>query len=332
MADEKTGNAGGNRALQFVLLFAMLILLPGMQGAFFGWLYFLVPTAVLFSMYRWQHGFQLVLAGLAIATVISALIGTWGTIVLAGMLIPTGYMLARSALQHDGPALSGLKGSLALLFCCLLLIAGQTVFSGINPINAFLGSLDQDIEAALASYRQSESFAPDTMALLEQSFFQMKTVLPKVLPSLFFSMALFISWLAMLTGNRLIRRLTGYQPWVEHTNWQLPDRLVWLFIGAALLSLLPFGPTRLIGINLLIGLSLIYVLQGFSILSFFLHKWRTPLLLRFFVYGMMLFQSFGAMLLLAVGLADVWFNMRRLSNSDLPPPDHHDDPNTNKNA
>lgn len=325
MTDDKTGNVGGNRALQFVLLFALLILLPGTQGVLFGWLYFMVPTAVLFAMYRWEHGFRLVLAGLLIAAVVGGLIGAWGSIVLAGILIPTGYFLARSALQNDGPALSGLKGTGALLFCCLLLIVGQTVFTGVNPISGFLDSLDHDIEAALASYRQSEAFAPDTMVLLEQSFYQMKTVLPKILPSLFFSMALFVSWLAMLTGNRLIRRLTGYQPWEEHTNWQLPDRLVWLFIGAAVLSLLPLGTIRLIGINLLIALSLVYVLQGFSILSFFLHKWRTPLLLRFFVYGMMLFQSFGAMLLLGVGLADVWFDMRRLDKIE-PPPEQDDTP------
>jgi uncharacterized protein YybS (DUF2232 family) len=319
--DQESGPIGNNRAVQFVLLFALLILLPGLQGAFFGWLYFMLPTAVLFAMYRWEHGFRLVLAGLFIAAVIGGLIGAWGTIVLAGLLIPTGYTLANSALQHDSPAMSGLKGTVALLSCCLLLIAGQTLFSGVNPISAFLGSLDHDIEAALASYRQSEAFAPDTMALLEQSFYQMKTVLPNILPSLFASMAVFVSWLAMLTGNRLIRRLTGYQPWEEHTIWHLPDRLVWLFIGAAVLSLLPLGTIRLVGINLLILLSLVYVLQGFSILAFFLHKWKTPLLLRFFVYGMMLFQSFGAMLLLGVGLADVWFDMRRLGKSAPPPED-----------
>ncbi len=315
-----------NRKLQFSLLFALIMLLPGVQGALFGWLYFFVPTAVLFAMYRWQHGFRLVLAGTIVAVIIGILIGTLTAVMLAAALIPTGYMLAHSALQNDSPTLSGLKGSLALIVFSLFLVAGQSLFFGNNLIAAFLNALEHDVETALALYRQSDSFAPETMLLLEQSLQQMKTILPKVLPSLICSMALFITWFAMLTGNRLTRRLTDYQPWVDHIRWQLPDRLVWLFIAAALLVMLPISGSRLIGINLLIVLSLIYIFQGFAILAFFLHKWRTPLLLRFFIYGMMLFQSIGTILLLTVGLADVWFDMRRLKHDDQPLPDDQEQP------
>ncbi len=324
--DENSGGTGKTRALQFLVLFALMVLLPGMLGSVFVWLYMMLPIAVLYSMYRWQYGFRLVLGGLAGAGVISVITGSLGSLIIACLLVPGGYILANSALQADTPARSGLKGTVALITCCLLLFGGQTLLYDSNPVSVLLDSLDHDVEEAIDYYRQSDSFTPDTLAVLEQSFVQMKAVVPKIIPALLASLALFVTWTTMIAGNRVVKRLTGYQPWPEHTTWKLPDRLVWLFIAATVAALLPLGIIRLIGINLLIMLSLVYVFQGFSVLSFFLHKWNTPLALRFFIYGMMLFQSFGTMLLLAGGLADVWFDMRRLRTAAQPPTDSQDPP------
>lgn len=305
-------STAGSRSFIYIILFALLLLLPTVQMGLFGWLCFSIPTVALFYLYRWRYGLRFILAGTVLAVAVGFFISAFAMVVFGAALIPLGYSLAQSGFRSDSPSLSGLKGAIVLGSCWILLLTIQTALTGVNPITDFLQTLDHDIEQALSYYRQNESVAPDTMALLEQSFFQMKTVFPKILPSMMVCLVLLIVWSTMLLGNRLIVRFTGYRAWPDHQSWKLPDKFIWLLIGAALVAMVPISTLRLTGINVLICLSLIYLFQGFSVLSFFMHKWNVPPLLRFFLYAMMLFQSFGTALLLLAGIGDVWLDLRKL--------------------
>jgi uncharacterized protein YybS (DUF2232 family) len=245
-------------------------------------------------------------------------------VIFTTALIPAGYSLAQSGFRSDSAPLSGFKAVIILVSCWLLLLSMQTALSGVNPITEFLGSLDSDIERTLGYYRQSESVAPETLAILEESFFQMKTILPNILPSIMVSLALLIIWSSMLLGNKLVLKFTGYRPWPDQQTWRLPDKLIWLFIGGAIITLLPVAPIRIFGSNVLICMGLIYLFQGFAVLSFFLHKWNVPQVVRFLLYAMMLFQSFGTVLLMIIGIGEVWFDLRRLKKK---PEDHQNTPN-----
>jgi len=312
VSPDADGKTTGSTAAISTLLFALVLLVPSVHIGLFGWFYFMVPALVLFYLYRWRHGLNFVLGGLFLAAAGSLFISSLEVVLFGAALIPAGYSLAQSGFGSESPARSGFKGSIVLLCCWLLFFSLETLLTGINPISEFISTLDQDIARTLEYYRQSASVAPETLAILEESFFQMKTVLPKIMISLMISLALIIVWSTMILGNRLVLKFTGYRPWPDHQRWVLPDRLIWLFIGAALITLLPVASIRVFGSNLLICLSLIYLFQGFSVLSFFLHKWQVPKFLRYVIYAMMLFQSFGTLLLLIAGISEVWFDLRRL--------------------
>ncbi len=49
---------------------------------------------------------------------------------------------------------------------------------------------------------------------------------------------------------------------------------------------------------------------------FFLDKWNVPIVFRSFFYVMIVFQSFGTALLLVAGIADIWFDFRKLHKED----------------
>jgi uncharacterized protein YybS (DUF2232 family) len=317
VSGENESGTGGIRAFQHILLFSLILILPGMQGALFGWMHFIVPLTVFFYVYKWENGFSFIVLGSVIATIASIVLGSFEIMIFSAALIPAGYTLAHSAFQSNSPSFSGFKASVILVTCWIVLLIGETIVTGVNPVSDFLGSLDSNIEQTLLYYRQSEAMAPETLELLEQSFFQMKTALPKVSAAILLSLALAIIWFTMLVGNRIVLKFAGYRPWADHKTWLLPDKLIWLLIAAAVVSMLPLGMIRIIGLNVLIVLSLIYFFQGFSIFVFFLHKWGVPLFLRFMLYGMMLFQSFGTVLLLVVGIGDVWLDLRRLKQKKL---------------
>ena len=258
-----------------MVLFGFLLSLPGLQFSFFGLVYCIIPSVVMFYIYKWEQGKKYILAGLALATVISFFTKSFGLLLFTATFIPPGIALAEAAFRSSSPAGSGLKGTIALVGSWLLLLAGFIGVTGINPISEFLASVNQGIEEAIVYYRHSDTIAPDTVALIEASFYQMKVVLPKILPSLIVGFALLTVWFTMLTCNNIIKKFTGYQPWLNQHYWQLPEKLIWVLIGSALLSMLPIsGIQRLIGINILIVFSFIYFFQGFSIFSFLMEKWN----------------------------------------------------------
>jgi uncharacterized protein YybS (DUF2232 family) len=299
------------------VLFGILLILPGLQVSLLGLIYCIIPLVVLFYLYKWEQGKKYVMAGLALAAAVSFFTQSFGVLLFTATFIPPGIALAESAFRSSTPAGSGLKGTIALIGSWLLLLAGFIVATGINPISEFLSSVNQGIEEAIVYYRQSDTMAPDTVALIEASFFQMKVVLPKILPSIIIGFALLTVWFTMLAGNNVIKKFTGYQPWIHQHYWQLPEKLIWILIGSALISMMPIsGVPRQIGANILIVFSFLYFFQGFSIFSFFMEKWKLPLVMRFFLYGMVLLQQFGTILLLVIGVGDVWFDLRRLKIKD----------------
>ncbi len=312
VSSDAEGRTNGSSAAISIIFFALVLLLPSVHIGLFGWFYFMIPALVLFYLYRWRHGLSFVAAGLLLGAAGSLFVSSLEIVLFGAVLIPAGYSLAQSGFGSESPVRSGFKASIVLLCCWLLFFSLETLLTGVNPFADFISTLDQDIARTLEYYRQSDAVAPETLAILEESFFQMKTVLPKIMVSLMISLALIIIWTTMILGNRLVLKFTGYRPWPDQQRWVLPDRLIWLFIGAALVTLLPLSSIRVIGSNLLICLSLIYLFQGFSVLSFFLHRWQVPKFLRYVIYAMMLFQSFGTLLLLIAGISEVWFDLRRL--------------------
>ncbi len=93
---------------------------------------------------------------------------------------------------------------------------------------------------------------------------------------------------------------------------KLPYALVFLMIAAMGLSLYPV--TRIWGINLLICMSIIYLIQGTAVLSFawgdFFSKAR---LLRTFLI-MAIILNYPILILIAlIGLLDVWFDFRKIT-------------------
>jgi uncharacterized protein YybS (DUF2232 family) len=260
-------------------------------------------------------GNRMILTGAALALFAGFVFARYEPILMSLSMVPSGYAIAQSALRHESPARTGLKGVIVLGSCWLLLLGTFTAIMDVNPYTVFLGALDKGIAEALDVYRQSESINTDTLLVLESSLSQMKTILPLIMPSILTGVMLLTIWFAMAAGSRVAFVLTGKSPWQQYRYWRLPDRLVWLMISAALVALIPAGLLKVGGINALVVGGLVYWFQGLAVFSFFLHKWNLPILLRAFLYVMVVFQSFGTVILVGTGLADVWLDFRKIRPS-----------------
>ncbi|MFV0438513.1 MAG: DUF2232 domain-containing protein [Desulfopila sp.] len=311
--DQSTPRPGIQQIFTTIFLVFLALTLPGADWSLFGWLHALLPLGVfaLLAHYGVTVGGKFVLAGLIMAVVVGVVVPPLSIPLFALSMVPVGYVLAISGSAADSPVRAGTKGIVTLLVSWLLLIGAAGVFTGHSPYSAFTMTLNSAIDETLGYYRTSGSLAPDAMMMLETTLQQMRIVLPIILPSLIAGSAVFVVWLTMVAGNRLAARLYSRTIWPLFRYWQLPDRLIWLAIGCAVPAVIP-GVARYMAINLLIVLSAIYCLQGLAICVFFLNKWKAPPLFRSFIYVMIIFQSFGTLVLLIAGVADVWLDLRKL--------------------
>jgi uncharacterized protein YybS (DUF2232 family) len=301
-----------------IFIVAGVFLLPGLHIAVFGWLYGLVPLLVFYYLSRFGRnaGGKYILYGVIVALLVGTFLQITSQILLAMTLVPTGFILARSVVQKEAPPLAGLKG-FAVLSISWFLVAGMVVVTeGSHPYSMLLLSINQGMDEALKLYRENEKPSAESLYLVTQTFSQIKERLSQLMPAILTSIALFTVWLTMVLGNRLLSKNSEQGPWPEYQYWQLPDKLIWSGIAAAVLALLPWPMPRTIGFNLLLIASVIYCFQGLSIVLFFLNKWKAPLYIRSLLYVIIVFQSLGTLFLSVIGLADVWFDFRHRSSQD----------------
>ncbi|MGB3212552.1 MAG: DUF2232 domain-containing protein [Desulforhopalus sp.] len=302
------------RIIRTILLVSLITILPGLQWSIFGWLHLFLPLLAFYTMASFGGftGKRLLVISVGISLVLYLLLKQFDLFIFSFILLLSGYVLFLSAERHDPPALSGFKSAITLAGGWLAVITFASFGSEVSAYGQLVNSLDEGIGEALTYYRQSQDISAETLVVLEATLQRMKVIVPLIMPSILGSFILVITWFTMVLGNMLVLKTSGSSPWVNYRYWQLPEKLIWLAIGTGILAILPLSPFRAIGINSLVLLSIIYCFQGMSIAVFFMNKWNVPLLLRSFFYVMIIFQSFGTLILLIFGIADIWFDFRKL--------------------
>jgi uncharacterized protein YybS (DUF2232 family) len=307
------------KIVRTILFASLVIVLPGLHWSLFGWLHIFLPLVAFYTLGRYggYTGKRLLIISVAISLLVYLLLRNFDLFIFSAVLLLSGYVLFFSAERHDSPALSGLKSALAMAGGWLVIFTVLSLGSEVSAYGQLMTSLDEGIEEALDYYRQSDEISGDTLVMLEATLYRMKVIIPIIMPSILGSFILLITWLTMVLGNMLLLKTSGNAPWVSYRYWHLPDKVIWAVIGAGIFALLPITAFRHVGINSLVLLSIVYCFQGLAIAVFFMNKWNVPLLLRSFFYVMIVFQSLGTLILLIFGIADIWFDFRKLKQETI---------------
>ena len=133
-----------------------------------------------------------------------------------------------------------------------------------------------------------------------------------------------ISWLvwgllAYYAASSILSRITTRVPKaIAFREWIVPEPLIFGLIAGGVLKLLAKddGPLDILSDNLLVFFVGLYTLGGFSIVSFYLTKWRLPKILRVVSYVFIFWFTFFSVC--SLGILDVWFDFRKLKT---PPPE-----------
>jgi len=301
--------------IQYIFFLSLALVLPGIKWPVLSWVSGLVPLLSFYILYGigWNKGNMIILQGVVLSCVICFFLQKLPLILLSLTALPAGYTIAYAAGKLEEQINTGIKGIITLGTCWLLFWGGLAATNETFSYSTLIHWLQEGLDVSLNVYRQNQNIPVDTLVVIDQMINQMKVVIPKILPAILTSIVICNVWLAIVAGNFLLFKNYGRAPWPDYKLWKLPEKLIWVEIFSAALALIPMEPFSNIGMNLLILVSVFFVFQGISILVYFFNKWNIPVIFRWLLYIIAIIQSSGTILLLAIGIADIWLDFRRLN-------------------
>ena len=140
----------------------------------------------------------------------------------------------------------------------------------------------------------------------------------KVFPALAVIGASFSVWLNVVVSRYVLRRAGLPAPDLGPLEqWRAPDNLVWLLIVSGFSLFLFSGGLKYLAINVFMVVSVVYLYQGVSIVSFFLKKYNVPGWLRPLVYFFLFVQQVITVAIALGGLFDQWLDFRRIHKRQI---------------
>jgi len=142
------------------------------------------------------------------------------------------------------------------------------------------------------------------------------------------------SWLILFVNFYLLDRiqlvpgrkiLEGF----DLNRWRTPDHFIWLVIFPGFAIFFLSGTFRIVALNVLVASLTVYFFQGLCIVNFYLERRKMPSFVKFLIYFTLVVVQVVAVLVVIMGLLDMWLDFRRIfpikPEGSLPTSDDGDD-------
>jgi len=257
------------------------------------------------------------------------LVAAGATLLLLQMAAPPGggyyllYFLVMAGLLGELPCLglperwsigAGAAGGVLAVFFLLGIAA---MITGMGPWQLWSTQWRMEMAMVLDMYR-SMDLDPVTLKQIEDGMHLAGRLVLRLAPGILTAVTLLAAWLNLLAARRLAARLGGMGPAEDLTLYRTPEPLVWVLIAGGGLMALGSGWVFWTGANLVLVMGLLYFLQGLAVIDFWLRGKNAPVLLRSGLYLLVILEFYVAVVLAALGLFDIWLNLRR-RNVKQPP-------------
>ena len=276
-------------------------------------------TPVPFVLLRLRHGFPVLILAIALAT--AAVLGLSSSGQALAFMLEFGLpaiVLAETLRRGSRPELT--VAAVAVLLTrggVLVLVLASDAWT--HPLVALSQHVDR-LLGEMEAFSTRLGLAVEGAGALYGAGTKLRLFLLMAFPGMFFAGSLLTAAGYVLCLRALMRRwsaqLGGLSP--EPFRWELPEPLVWAFIGAGILYLTGWSWLQAVGLNVLIVLLGLYFLQGLNIAAFLFQRFHLPKFLAALSVVLLLFQPFLTLVVAALGLFDVWFAFRSLSLPKTP--------------
>jgi len=192
---------------------------------------------------------------------------------------------------------------------CLLFYS--TIFK-IGIIALVTEYVAKNLELTLALY-ENMGVSTETIEMISASLENIQYVLIRIIPAIVIASTFFVAWTCLLLAKPMLLSRELFYPGFGTLNlWKAPETLIWGLIGLGVMLMLPYKPLKIIGLNGMLILMTIYFFQGIAIVSFYFEKKQFPRMLRIFLYGLIALQQVVLLIIIGLGVFDMWLNFRKL--------------------
>lgn len=180
-------------------------------------------------------------------------------------------------------------------------------------------ALRGNLELSVRVYEQI-GFSRESMAALTERAPQLIEIVLQILPAL-----AFVGFgVIILVNVFFLRRRFPERDLIVRAGdlreWRSPEPLVWCFIVSGFALFLPgWQALRILALNLFLVIAAFYFFQGLAIVAYYFHHKNVPVVLRSLAYALIILEQIVALLVVGLGLFDLWGDFRRLKKKDLNP-------------
>lgn len=277
----------------------------------------IIPIPITVITVKWGAKYGS-LASIATGVILTILTGPAEGIPVFLIIILLGVGQGIAIQKEYSPATVLLIGAVAV--AASLVLMGLLVYflQGINLITEQAKMADQFLKIQQDLYIKSGLTKQEAQTQLKQVK-ELFSYAPMLIPSGVVIFSLWVSTLSELLTFTILKRLKlkafVFPPFKE---WQFPWIFAWGFIIGLTCGL--FYPQiqaysrviLIIGLNFLLVFTVIYLVQGLSIVAFYLDKYKAPAGMKLLVYTIAVFLQLMFQGLTWFGLLDTWFNFRKL--------------------
>lgn len=293
-----------------VILALAAVYLPviGMVAA----LVWALPIIVLVVRHGLRWGIMAVLvSGIIMALLIEPLLSLRMVISFA----PAGLMLGVAFRRQWSGAKTFGSALLVSVVAKLLSLGLLFLVTSVNPLNLELEAMQGGFDQTFAVYEQM-GMDPAALEKSREELAQGMEFLKLLLPFVVVIMGLIDTMVGYLVGSRVLRRLGHSVPELPpFSQWHLPQFFLYL-LGFALVGLY-WGGTReikwlyQISMNLNMVAMFAGIIQGLSLMSYVMMRYRVRRVLRLLLYMLVLTGGPLSQILAFTGLFDMIFDYRR---------------------
>jgi uncharacterized protein YybS (DUF2232 family) len=270
----------------------------------------LTPAPILLVVLR--HGWRKGFLALGLSTLCLALL--FGR--LQSLLFMTEYGVMAIAMAEAIRRRWSVEKTVALSTIAPFLASGllltALLWSAEFDGNALKQHFEENLEQALRPYltENDQAIEGNLRVYIQEAL----GLVVRTLPALFLLSTAAGALLNYGVTRLVWRRIEGPAlfPALSLVQWQAPDACVWVLIGSGLVCFLPLPGVQTVGLNLLLVVGCIYLIQGLAILTYYLNKIAVPPVFRSLAYIFLVIQPLLLLGVAAFGLFDLWCDFRRI--------------------
>jgi uncharacterized protein YybS (DUF2232 family) len=211
-------------------------------------------------------------------------------------------------------------GIAALVFAVFGTVLFYLYGSWRGMVHEMRENLNNSLMSAVEMHEKM-GFPQESIAVLRERAPQIVETILELLPATaFVAFGLVVLFNLVLLCRRFPEKRAQWLSIASLREWKAPDFLIWGLIVSGFVMFIPGVESfRTLAANLLLVFGACYFFQGLAIIAFYLNKNRIPRFVRGVVYMFIVFQQIFTLLVVGLGLFDLWVDFRRLRKQDLNP-------------